>query len=128
MEMISVCVVAVFAVVISTALRKESGEIAALLLVAAAVLTAILAVPYARRVLTSLSGFSEQAAVKEEYMQALVKSVGISLLTRIAADICRENGGQSAASGVELCGRLSILLIACPLYAELIKTVGSFLK
>ncbi len=127
-NIVSVCVLAVFAVILGAALRKENGEIAALLLTAAAVLIAFAAVPYVQRVTEQLSELSEQAAVKAEYMQALVRAVGICVLTRTGADICRENGGQSAASGVELFGRLAVLLIACPLYADLIKTVGAFLS
>ncbi len=128
MNIISVCVIAVFAVICSAALRSYGSEIAGLLTLAAVVMLSLLALPYAQSVIVSITGLSEQAAVRTEYVQALIKSVGICFLTRISADICRENGGQSAASEVELCGRLAILMIACPLYADLISLVGSFLK
>ena len=128
MNIVSVCVVSVFAVICAAALRKYSPETSSLLMTAAVVITAIFMLPFFRSVVESVEAFTEAAQVKPIYVEALVKSVGICCLTRIAADICRENGGQSAAAQTELCGRIAILLIACPLYGELISVISEFLK
>ena len=125
--MLSVCAAAAFAALCAAALRKYSAEVSALVLVAAAVMSALLALPYIESILSQIAAFSEAAAVSEKYMTALIKSVGICLLTQLTADICRENGAQSAASQAELCGKLAILLIACPLYADLLAAVSEFL-
>ena len=128
MDMISVCAVGIFAVICAAALRKYSGEAAALMLISAVIMLTFIALPYAESMIRQIRMFSDAAFVKTEYLQALLKSVGICYLTHITADICRENGGQSTASQVELCGRLAILMIACPLYADILTMVSSFLQ
>ncbi len=128
MNIIPVCVISIFTVICAVSLRKYSGEIASLLLVAAVILTAVFAIPCAQSIISSIEGFSAAASVREEYVQALVKTVGICYLTQLTADICRENGGQSAAAQAEICGRLAVLLIACPLYADLINVVAGFVE
>ncbi|MBQ1546350.1 MAG: hypothetical protein IIZ59_02325 [Clostridia bacterium] len=128
MNIVSVCAVCVFAVICAAALRKYSPETSSLLLTAAVVMTALCMLPYFQKVINSIEAFSDSAQIKPIYIESLVKSVGICCLTRIAADICRENGGQSAAAQTELCGRIAILIIACPLYGELISAISDFLR
>lgn len=127
MNVISVCVLGVFAVICAAALRKTSPETASMLLVSAVVFIALLSLPYIERVMAQLSGLNETALIKESYLQSMIKSVGICFITQITADVCRENGGQSAATQVELYGKLAILLIACPLYADLLSLVSKLL-
>ncbi len=127
MNIISVCIAAVFAVLCSAALRNYSGEIASLLLLASVVFIALMTLPYVQSVLAQISGLSDDALIGTSYLQTLIKAVGICWLTHITANICRENGGQSAAAQVELCGRLSILILACPLYADILTLVSGFL-
>ena len=115
MNIIPVCVISVFTVICSVSLRRYSGEIASLLLVAAVILTAVFAIPYVQNIVSSIEGFSAAASIKEEYLQALVKTVGICYLTQLTADICRENGGPSAAVQAEICGRPAVVRVAWPL-------------
>lgn len=128
MNMIPVCAVGIFAVICSAALRKTNPEIAALIPVSAVVMIALLMLPYAESAVAAVSGFSEKAMINETYLKALIRSVGICYITQITADICRENGSASTASQVELYGKLAILLIACPLYRDMLELVTRFMK
>ncbi|MBE6667408.1 MAG: hypothetical protein E7607_03755 [Ruminococcaceae bacterium] len=53
------------------------------------------------------------------YSKVLIKALGLALLTKICSDICRDCGEGTLASGVELCGKLAILLLCIPMIGEL---------
>lgn len=54
------------------------------------------------------------------------KCVGIGIVTRLSADICRDAGQSAAASAVELCGAACALVTAMPLVRALLQTVREF--
>ena len=55
----------------------------------------------------------------QKYITLLMKTVGISLLTATAADICRDSGESAIASKVELVGKCEILLLSLPLLKDI---------
>ena len=123
----AVCAAAMFTALCAVFLRKYAPETASLIVTGGAVMIGLLLLPYAESAVSSVMNFSESASLAPEYISALVKSVGICFLTQLTADICRENGSASLASQVELCGRLAVLVIACPLYGDLLGLVGELL-
>ena len=58
-----------------------------------------------------------------EYGDIIIKALGIALITQICADICRDSGEGSAAAGIELIGRLEILLLCFPMLERLLSSV-----
>ena len=70
----------------------------------------------ANSALTGIQGFA-----------CVVQVLGIALTAQFAADLCRESGMNAAASAVELCGRLLVMLQALPLLQNLVGSLSSFL-
>ena len=71
--------------------------------------------------LFSLSGGAALAA-------AVLRAVGIGLVTELTAGFCRDLGEGSVAEGVLLFGKLEILLLSLPLIDELLKIIGELLS
>jgi len=71
--------------------------------------------------LISVSALSEYAAI-------LIKALGIVVLTHITAEVCRDCGESSAASYVELAGKLEILLLSLPLILSIMETAAEILN
>lgn len=63
-----------------------------------------------------------------EYSAILIKALGIAVLTHITAEVCRDCGDSSAASYVELAGKLEILLLCLPLVSSILGTAGEILN
>ena len=62
-----------------------------------------------------------------EWGGSVLKALGIAIVVQIAADICRDCGESSAASGVELIGKLEILLLCLPIIKSILETVREVL-
>ena len=58
-----------------------------------------------------------------EFGGTVLKALGIAVLTQLGADICRDFGEGSIASGIEFVGRLEMLVLCFPLIEKLISTV-----
>ena len=58
----------------------------------------------------------------------LLKALGIAVLTQCCAELCRESGESGVANGVELAGKVEILLLALPLIAEILSTARELLS
>ena len=70
--------------------------------------------------LTASGGISEYAAV-------MLKALGISLLVKICADICRDCGEGSLAFGVESAGKVSIIYMCIPLISDIMRYAAEIL-
>ena len=55
------------------------------------------------------------------YLSVVLKSLGICYVTQLAADTCRDSGYSSIASKVELAGKVSVIVIAMPLFTNLVQ-------
>lgn len=55
----------------------------------------------------------------------LLKAMGICFLTQFASDTCRDAGESALASKVELAGKISVVLIALPLFQSIASTALS---
>ena len=57
-----------------------------------------------------------------EYIALVLKVVAIGYIVGLCADVCRDMGETRIASGIELCGRVEIILLCLPLISEIIDT------
>lgn len=62
------------------------------------------------------------------YLPYLMKSMGISLLSTTAADLCRDSGEGSIANKLELLGKCEIVLLSLPLLKELLSLAQELMK
>ncbi len=72
-------------------------------------------------VTTVLAEMTEVARyVNLNYIDILYKSIGVSIVGQICADICNDYGQGSLANLALLAGRVAVLVLALPLFRELL--------
>lgn len=64
----------------------------------------------------------------QEYVPYLFKSMGISLLSATAADLCRDVGEGAIASKLELLGRCEIAALSLPLLKDLLNLAEELMR
>ncbi len=111
--------VALTAAFLSLYLKSQQKEITALLIISASLLLFYLAVMDTGEAIASIRETVAGSGVALE-VETLLKALGISAITQITADVCREAGEGTVAGQVELIGKLEIVLLSLPLAAQLL--------
>lgn len=117
--LLKVCATAIVCVVAGLIVGQVRGDFSALLRIGGCVLILGFLVPRVWDVMSGALFWLEESGA-ERYAQVMLRCLGIALLTRICTDICRDCGQNGVAGGVELAGKLSILVLCVPLIEEMI--------
>ena len=62
-----------------------------------------------------------------EKTQLLLKGLGVSVLTQLCADLCKQSGEAQLASSVEGAGKAELLLLCLPLMRDLAESARQLL-
>ena len=123
MNIISIGVLAVVAVIVALTLRPKNAEIALMLTIACSVLILLALFSQAGQIIGTVNSIVAAAQINTDYIAILLKVVGICLLTEFAVNTCRDAGSQSLAGNVSLAGKLLVTVTALPLYTDILNTV-----
>lgn len=66
----------------------------------------------------------EQTDLSPAIVSPVLKCVGIGVVTRLAADLCKDAGQSAVSSVVELCGAACAIVTALPLIRSLLQMIG----
>ena len=119
--------VGVTAVVLSAVLRKNTPELALLLVLAAGVWMLVLVADGLGAVVALMEELADQAGLSETLLEPVVKTVALSILTRLTVEICRSAGEGGVAAFVETAGAVLALLAALPLIRAVAQMMGELL-
>ena len=124
---VSLGAIAVAGTCCALVLRRQTPEFALLLALVTGGLLLWRCRDWLTSVLELLDELSELAGLSPEIVEPLIKTVGISILVRIASQICRDGGMGSVAAVLELSGSLAALITVTPLLRAVLELVGSLL-
>ena len=61
-----------------------------------------------------------QRSLPTEYIEIMIKAMSIAYITQISSDVCRDCGESNIASGIDVIGKIEILIIGLPLIDKVI--------
>jgi len=64
----------------------------------------------------------------ERYADRMIRALGLSFLTAICSNLCRDTGESTLASGVEMAGKLAIVWLSLPLVEEIMEMAARILE
>lgn len=116
---------ALVAAALVTVVRQRLPEYGLLLSVVAGVLLLLWVIetgaPLFERVQTL---FETTAGAQAESAAILFKSLGICFVVQIACDACRDLGESAIAAKVEMAGKIAVLVLALPLFEQILSIVA----
>ena len=127
MDSLRVCLLALIGVTAITVIRKWNSDFLPLIRLTLSALISAAVISLASPIVSYLQNLTEASEIAG-YAEFLFKALGVAILTQCCAELCRESGESGAASGVELAGRVEILLISLPLINELLATAKELLE
>ena len=111
MSMIKIGMIGIAAVFLALLLKKEKGELALLVGIAASVLIFGYTLS---RISFILDFLRDTLPVDPALLKALLKMLGITYVADFSASVCREAGYGSVAGQIELFAKLSIVALSIP--------------
>lgn len=128
MEVTRILGLAVVAVVLCVLLRQHKPEYAVFISIATTILLMVFSLGLIDQMITSISSILKSSNINEQYFNILLKVIAISYLTQFTADICKDAQETAIAAKVELAGRITILIMALPIYLGVFKVIDGILK
>lgn len=119
MDIGALCFVALFASISALSLKKYTPDISAIIAIGAGVLIFAAVLGNVLPIIEELRILINSAGAAAEYGAILVKTIGICFLCQFTSDACRDAGQASLATRVELAGRVSVLIIALPMFEKI---------
>lgn len=126
MIVMKIALLGVFAVLLALQFKILRPEYAAYIGVACGVLICAFIVEYLTRVFKEFEQLQQYVSANREYLNILLKMIGITYICEFSAGICRDAGFQTIASQIEVFGKVCILLFGLPIVISLMQTIGSF--
>ena len=125
--MAKLAAVGVTAVVLSAVLRKNTPELALLLALAAGLWMLALTAEGLGAVAALIQELADQAGLPEALLEPVMKTVALSILTKLTVEICRSAGEGGVAAFVETAGAVLALTAALPLVRAVAQMMGELL-
>lgn len=111
-KIVAVCLVGA---VLTLLLQKKHPELAILLALSVCVCVVLFALRGMRTILALLEQMAGAVGLSSGLLEPLLKTVGIALVSRTGAELCRDAGQGAMASVVEAAGAFSAVLVSIPL-------------
>ena len=120
--------VAVTAALCAMVLQKQAQELALVLALAAGVIILAFSVDALRGLRAMMDTLSATAGIGTQILSPVVKTVGIAVVTRITAELCRDAKEGGIAAFVETAGAAMALFVALPLLEAVLSTITGLLE
>ncbi len=127
MNILQICAAATVILSLATVIKNWRADWMPLLRLAAAVVFAGVLISASSPILSLFERISGTAGISE-YTVILQKALGVAVLTATCAQICRECGEGGLAGGVELAGKLEILILSLPLFQKILELAEGLLS
>lgn len=127
MKIVSIAGLCIIAAILCKLFSNEGKEYALYIKIAAAASVMSAVMIYISPIAEAVKDIYERAGADKEYLTILFKALGICYITQFACDICKDSGENALASHAELAGKVSLMLIALPLFGALADVIDGFM-
>ncbi|MCD7947127.1 MAG: stage III sporulation protein AD [Oscillospiraceae bacterium] len=126
-EMLKVAAVAISAAVCAAVVKKTTQDLGLVLAVAAAIVICGFVLGALGQIRGVVDELTTLAGISPAVIAPVLKTVGIAIITRVAAEICRDAKESGIAAMTEMAGAVLALLVALPLLRAVLSTVTGLL-
>lgn len=107
--------------------KQKAQDIGVVLALAACAVLMISILPAFEEISLMIRDMGEMAGLSEVIITPVLKTVGIAIVTKLSAEVCRDAKENSIASFVELAGAAAAILLAIPLLKMVLELIGGLL-
>ncbi|HIY06725.1 MAG TPA: stage III sporulation protein AD [Candidatus Evtepia faecigallinarum] len=127
MELLSLAAAGIVAALCAVVVRQRAPEIAFVLAAAACLVLLWNTLPLLETIRDVLRELADLAGLSPTILRPLLQTVGLALVTKLAAALCRDAGEGSVAAFVETAGAAAAVLVALPLLKMVLELIMGLL-
>lgn len=120
-DIIKVAAAAVSAAVCAVVVRRQAPELSLTLTVCAGAVIMLYCSGALTAAVELMDKLIESGGLSEQVAEPVIKTAGIAIVTRLAADFCRDAKEGGLASAVELAGTALALVTVLPLMSAVVE-------
>jgi len=113
---------------IGLVVRRSNPESSLMISIALSVFAAYISFEVISSVLSFLRSLADDAGIPIATLSVVLRTAGISILTKLVSDICRDAGQNGAASGIELVGAVTAIYVALPMFRTTLDMINGLLR
>lgn len=126
--MIKISGIVIIALLLSVLLRNYRSEFSLLVVICASIIIFIMISEDLNTIVVRFSEITEGVTGTKQYINLMLKVLGISLIAQLLSDMCRDSGESALATQTETAAKVIILIISFPLFESVIEIVTGLLK
>lgn len=118
-----VAAVAVAGALCATVIKRQTPDLALVVTLCAVAVILGAAMTVLEPVRELLDTLGERSGLSAAVLAPVVKTVGIALLTRVCAELCRDANESGIAAAVEIAGGACAMLVCLPLFQAVLELI-----
>lgn len=122
-EIITAAGIAVIAAGAAVLLKQYKPEYAFGVSLAAGGAILIFAVLKLGGIMGDVEEFVSFSGIDNEHYKIMMRCLGVCIITKIASETCKDCGQGSISTKIDMAGKIIILVIAMPLFSEILSIV-----
>lgn len=126
-QLLKVCALAVICVAVGAVINQIKRELSFAVRCAGSILIFGMIVISLEPLLAEL-GAVRGLEGSGEYVEIMLKALGVAILTQICSGICRDCGENGISAGVEFAGKTEILILCLPLIKRILEYAAEILS
>ena len=119
------CAVCIVSAVLSNILKQARPEYSMLISVCSGCAIVLIICTQLTPILSAADSLFNSAGVNSDYIKVMLKAAGICYISYFGSAICKDCGQATAAENIDLCARVSIVLLTLPILTDLIDLIQS---
>ena len=128
MNILGIIALAIIGTILCKLLDKYNKIYSLMITLAVTTIVLLLVFTYIVPIMDTVTGLFTRSGLNYEYAEILFKALGICYVTQFAYDVCKDSNENAIASQVELAGKVSLLILALPLFQSLVEIVTKLIS
>lgn len=126
-SVIKIAAVAIIAALCAVVIKKQVPELGLVLGLLAGALILSFSVTALTSIKELIETLADTAGLSPAVLTPVIKTVGIAIVTKLTAEVCRDAKEGGIAAFVETAGTASALFVCLPLMEAVLATIGELL-
>ncbi len=128
MSILQIGIIGIVGAIISLLFQKEHKEYAVVIGIVVAIIIFFSIMGRIQIIVDTINQIQSYMSIDIEYIQVILKMLGITYVAQFSSDICKDCGFGNLATQIELFAKLSILALSMPILLALLETIRVFLS